>query len=151
MRAIIHTDISLYFPIPEKFQLSYSHGLSEIATVFFKKLRYDTLMITKDDIANLAHLARIEVPEGDMEKLARDMDGILGYVGEVSVAVKESRAGLGEEKDSEGGEKVGVQVGLLKNVFREDVPDHEKGEYTEAILANAPAREGNFIKVQKIL
>lgn len=102
-------------------------------------------MITTDDIKRLAHLARIDVPEGEMPKLAKDMDEILAYVGEVSAAVK------GGESDGTSSEELGVQVGHLKNVFREDVPDHEQGEYKEAILANAPAREGNYVKVKKIL
>lgn len=100
-------------------------------------------MITKDDIKNLAHLARIEVPEGEMGKIASDMDEILRYVGEISVAV-------GQGKKS-GSTEPGVQVGFLKNVFRDDVPTTERGEYTEDILANAPAREGNYVKVKKIL
>ena len=96
-------------------------------------------MITKDDIKNLAHLARIDVPEAEMEKLASDMDGILAYVGEVSAAV------------GKGSAAEGVLVGFLKNVFRDDILAHEKGEYTKKILANAPAREGNYVKVKKIL
>jgi Asp-tRNA(Asn)/Glu-tRNA(Gln) amidotransferase C subunit len=35
--------------------------------------------------------------------------------------------------------------------MREDVPENKTGEYTEAILQNAPAREGNWLKVKKIL
>jgi len=101
-------------------------------------------MITADDVGRLAHLARIEVPEGEIAKLAKDMDEILAYVGEVSKAARED--GL----PSLGG-GIGVQVGHLKNVFREDVPTCEPGQYTEDILANAPAREGNYIKVKKIL
>ncbi|MCI0542504.1 Asp-tRNA(Asn)/Glu-tRNA(Gln) amidotransferase subunit GatC [bacterium] len=97
-------------------------------------------MITTDDIKNLAHLARIEVAESEGEKLAKDMDEILAYVGEISAVVEENKSAEGA-----------VSMGSLKNVFRDDAPSHEKGEYTESILANAPAREGNYVKVKKIL
>jgi Asp-tRNA(Asn)/Glu-tRNA(Gln) amidotransferase C subunit len=40
---------------------------------------------------------------------------------------------------------------LLRNVMREDEPTNHSGEYTEAILQNAPAREGDWLKVKKIL
>ena len=41
-------------------------------------------------------------------------------------------------------------VGVL-NVMREDKDPHEAGLYTEKILEQAPAREGDYIKVKKIL
>lgn len=100
-------------------------------------------MITIDDIKNLAHLARIEVAESEGEKLAKDMDKILAYVGEISAVVGEG--------GGKGSEEIGVQVGFLKNVFRDDLPAHEKSEFTESLLANAKAREGNYVKVKKIL
>ncbi len=95
-------------------------------------------MITSEDIAKLAHLARIDVPENEVEKLAKDMSGILEYVSEVSTAVKE----LGDEAPV---------VGEWHNVFRADEPAHEPGEYSKEILANAPATEGGYLKVKKIL
>ncbi len=107
-------------------------------------------MITTDDIKNLAHLARIEVAESEGEKLAKDMDEILAYVGEISAVVGDGeRKGDGEVGLPAG--RHGVQVGFLKNVFRDDVLSHKKGEFTESLLANAPAREGNYVKVKKIL
>jgi hypothetical protein len=48
-----------------------------------------------------------------------------------------------------GGETLNNPV--LKNVLREDVPTNKDNEFTEDILNNAPGREGNYLKVKKIL
>ena len=38
-----------------------------------------------------------------------------------------------------------------RNVMREDANPHETGLYTEALVGAAPRREGEYIKVKKIL
>lgn len=92
-------------------------------------------MITKEDIKNLADLARIEVSDAEMEKMAKEVGSILGYVGQI--------------KDLAGDMERHVPV--LRNVMREDVITVGEGEYTEKLLNNAPAREGQYLKVKKIL
>jgi Asp-tRNA(Asn)/Glu-tRNA(Gln) amidotransferase C subunit len=42
-------------------------------------------------------------------------------------------------------------VGAVHNVYREDVVRHEPDQYTEALLAEAPDRQGRYLKVKKIL
>ncbi len=37
------------------------------------------------------------------------------------------------------------------NVMREDSNPHESGKYTETLLKAAPQREGQYVKVKKIL
>lgn len=95
-------------------------------------------MITQDDIQNLANLARIEVAEEETERLRSSMEGILDYISEV------------REVSSRQTEKT-PEAGVLRNVFREDGEPHEAGIYTEGVLANAPDKEGGYIKVKKIL
>lgn len=92
-------------------------------------------MITKEDIKNLADLARIEVGDAEMEKMAKEVDSILGYVGQI--------------KDSTGNTERDIPV--LRNVMREDEVTVGEGEYTEKLLNNAPSREGQYLKVKKIL
>lgn len=92
-------------------------------------------MITSEEIKKLAELARIEIGETEMEKLTKDVDAILGYVGQI--------------KDATG--NVSKNVPLLSNVMREDVVTNKEGEYTEKLLHNAPKREGAYLKVKKIL
>ena len=96
-------------------------------------------MISKEDIKNLANLARIGVTEDEIEKMTSEIDSILGYVGEVQkFGAKESGS---EERE----------IPNLRNVMRDDVVTNGKDEYKEKLLNNAPSREGNYLKVKKIL
>lgn len=88
-------------------------------------------------VENLAQLARIEVPEREQDKLAKDLESILAFVGQL----KEVDA----EVTTEG------RVGAVVNVMREDREPHESDIHTETLLAEAPARTGNYLKVKKIL
>ncbi len=92
-------------------------------------------MVNKDEVKNLANLARIEITEAEADSLTVELDSILGYVGQI--------------KDASSGETLNNPV--LKNVLREDVPTNKDNEFTEDILSNAPGREGNYLKVKKIL
>lgn len=91
----------------------------------------------KEDIERLATLARIELTEKEIATFTEEISSILGYVSEIE-----------EITGSEAGEKV---VGAVYNVLREDVPTHEPGAFTEDILSGAPEREGQYVKVKKIL
>jgi len=92
-------------------------------------------MISTEDITHLAQLARIEISGAEKENLTTEIDSILGYVSVI--------------KDTSGeSERV---IPPLRNVMREDVVEHTPRQYTEAILKNAPAREGDYLKVKKIL
>lgn len=92
-------------------------------------------MITPKDIKNLADLARIEISDTETESLTHEVDSILEYVGQIKNATGD----------------VEKMVPELHNVMRDDVVTNEPGQYTENLLANAPSREGNYIKVKKIL
>ncbi|MFZ2484358.1 MAG: Asp-tRNA(Asn)/Glu-tRNA(Gln) amidotransferase subunit GatC [Minisyncoccia bacterium] len=92
----------------------------------------------KEKVLNLAKLARIEIGNEEAESLSHEFESILKYVGEVKKATT--------EQHSNNLESVGVF-----NVMREDTNPHESGLYTEKILNQAPAREGDYIKVKKIL
>lgn len=92
-------------------------------------------MIEKKDIEKLALLARIEISEEEKEMFASSIESILGYVGQVTSVSETTEQTLP----------------LLRNVMREDEIRHGSGEYTEALLSNAPARDGNYLEVKKIL
>ncbi len=92
-------------------------------------------MVNKDEIKNLANLARIEISDTEAETLTSELDSILGYVGQI--------------KDASSDDEPIIPV--LKNVMREDDPTNKDNEYTEDILGNAPSREGRYLGVKKIL
>ncbi len=94
-------------------------------------------MISLKDIEKLADLSRIALAPEEMESLRKSMDSILGYVEQVNKV----SADAGSEK----------KTGLLRNIMREDSNPHESGIYTEALASAAPKREGDYVKVKKIL
>lgn len=93
-------------------------------------------MISTTEIEKLAALARIKLTPAENESFTTQIDAILGYVDQL----KSVTVGTATDTTSS-------QV----NVFREDTTPHTPGEHTEALLSNAPAREGQYVKVKKII
>jgi aspartyl/glutamyl-tRNA(Asn/Gln) amidotransferase C subunit len=79
----------------------------------------------------------IAVSAEEKESLRKSMDSILNYVEQVQKVSKD----LGSER----------KAGLLRNVMREDNNPHESGIFTEVLLSAAPKRDGQYLKVKKIL
>ncbi len=104
----------------------------------------------KKDIEHLAQLARIELSEEEKELLLKDTERILDFVNQVS-ALDLPRA----ESSAE------ARVGAVYNVMRSDGAaegeprqgrePHERGMYTDELLAAAPDTERGYVKVDKIL
>jgi aspartyl-tRNA(Asn)/glutamyl-tRNA(Gln) amidotransferase subunit C len=91
----------------------------------------------KEDIEHLAKLSRIAVTEEEATALAEDITSILGYISEI--------------EEITGGEGVTKEVGTLYNVMREDAEPHAPGLYTDDLLSAAPDRQGQYVRVKKIL
>lgn len=94
------------------------------------------MKITQETIQTVANLARLNLTEGEKEKLTTEMAGILAYVDKLN------------ELDTEGVEPT-QHVLDISNVLREDVtgPSFPR----EKILANAPSREDGCFKVPKVV
>lgn len=93
-------------------------------------------MISREDIKKLASLARIKLSAEEETNLAKDMDNILGYVQQI--------------QEVSGGVETSTKE-YNRNVFRDDQHPIESGIHTEAILAEAPERKENYVKVKNIL
>jgi aspartyl-tRNA(Asn)/glutamyl-tRNA(Gln) amidotransferase subunit C len=91
----------------------------------------------KEDIERLATLSRIALTPKETEEFAEDITSILGYVSEITEIT-----GTGD---------VEKKADALFNVMREDTEPHAPGLYTEDLLNAAPEREGQYVKVKKIL
>ncbi len=87
------------------------------------------------DVRALAVLARIEVPDAELEKLERYIPDILKFVETIQKADVSNVAPTPE----------------LRNVMREDGEPHESGIYTEKLLAQAPERQGNRLAVKQVI
>lgn len=94
-------------------------------------------MISNEEVRKLAALARIHVEESEIEGLREDMNSILDYVGQV----KEVAGGLEED----------TEIGPLKNVMRRDEDPTNHGAFSKELIAEFPDKEGDYLKVKKIL
>ncbi len=92
--------------------------------------------ITKEDVAKLAELSRIEMNEVETEKLAGEIDGILGYIDQIKNAGAEYADGVG----------VGPH-----NVLRDDSNPHESGLHKAELIGQAPDNDAEYLKVKNIL
>ena len=92
--------------------------------------------ISRDEVAHLARLARLQLPDDELEHYASQLDVILGAVARVSEVAGQDVAPTSHPLP-------------LTNVFRDDVVRPSLG--AEAVLAGAPAAEEGRFRVPRIL
>ncbi|WP_374999709.1 Asp-tRNA(Asn)/Glu-tRNA(Gln) amidotransferase subunit GatC [Aeromicrobium sp. CTD01-1L150] len=96
--------------------------------------------ISREDVAHLASLARIDLSEAELEQLGAELPDILAHVATVQEAVQEPGAGDAEAMS---------HPQPISNVFREDVVT--PGLSPDEALAGAPAAEDQRFLVPRIL
>ena len=94
-------------------------------------------MISRDDVAKLADLSHMAVADTELEKLAGEMDSILGYISEIDKLTAEEP----QEREK----------ATPHNVMRSDTVTNEPGSYSERLLNEMPERDGDHLRVRKIL
>ncbi len=88
-------------------------------------------MVSKEELINLATLAKLEISDQDVDKLLADMEKIIDFANQInSASVSEV------EFDS---------VNNLQNVYREDVVSRSYSQ--EDILKNAKTVEDGFFRL----
>ena len=92
--------------------------------------------ISLEQVRHVSRLARLELAPDEERRLQIDMSEMLGYVDKLN------------ELDTDKVEPT-AQVGESGTPVREDVVTNHPA--ADAMLANAPAREGFFFKVPKII
>lgn len=97
------------------------------------------MKFTEADLDNLSSLARIDVASEEKQKMLVDMQTILGYVSEIN-SIDEERITNNEERED-----------TIFNVVREDVVTRETGSNTNVLLAEAPATEDGYVKVEQVM
>ncbi|MBI4067845.1 Asp-tRNA(Asn)/Glu-tRNA(Gln) amidotransferase subunit GatC [Candidatus Kaiserbacteria bacterium] len=90
----------------------------------------------KVDIKALVDLARLEIGEEDMKKLAEQIPAILSFVTRIQEV-----ATSGETDTNP----------AHKNVMRDDTDAYKPGVFTEALLKAAPRREGDYVRVPQVI
>jgi aspartyl/glutamyl-tRNA(Asn/Gln) amidotransferase C subunit len=95
-------------------------------------------VISKEEIAKLAELSRIELGDGEVEALQKDISNILDYVGQISAFPGAA----------------GKEVPAHHNVMRDDVPyakDSPLLGAREDVVVAFPKQERGYNVVRKII
>lgn len=92
--------------------------------------------ITEQDVRHVAKLSRLSLSDEQVHHFTEQLEAVLEYIGKLN------------ELDVEGVEPMAHPLDIT-NALREDVPGEALSE--DAALANAPARDGAFFKVPKVL
>jgi aspartyl-tRNA(Asn)/glutamyl-tRNA(Gln) amidotransferase subunit C len=94
------------------------------------------MSVDADTVRRIAHLARIKVADDEVEHLRGELNAILAFVEQLS------------QVNVDGVEPM-TSVTPMQMKKRPDVVTD--GGDVEAVLANAPAREGDFFLVPKVV
>lgn len=94
--------------------------------------------ISREEVEHIAELSRIELSEDEVQKFAREISDVLGYVRQL------------QEVDTEDVEPI-AQVTGKTNVFREDEMVDCGDEAKGLIMRNCPDSQDGYIKVKQIL
>lgn len=93
-------------------------------------------MISKEEVVKIANLARLELTEKEIEKMQKDLSSILDYFNLLKKAPKlELRPASAESF----------------GVARKDEAIPQKREVVQKIIASAPDKKDDYIKVKTIL
>jgi aspartyl-tRNA(Asn)/glutamyl-tRNA(Gln) amidotransferase subunit C len=87
-------------------------------------------------VRRIAHLARIALDDDEIEPLQRELNAILAFVEQLN------------EVDCAGVEPMTSVTPMQMKKRKDDVTD---GGIADDILRNAPAREGNYFAVPKVV
>lgn len=94
------------------------------------------MKLTREEVQRVATLARLRFNPAEEERLTEQLDKILQYVETLN------------RLDTSQVEPF-VHAGDMTNAFRDDRVTNQPD--VDALLANAPARDGTFIEVPKII
>ncbi len=94
------------------------------------------MALGKAEVQKIARLARIAVKDEELEPLARELSGILGWVEQLG------------KVDVEDVEPMTSVVAMSLPMRKDEVTD---GGHPEDVLANAPERSGGYFVVPKVI
>ena len=94
------------------------------------------MSVDQATVKRVARLARIKVPDGDLPRLAGELNSILGWIEQLN------------EVDVSKVEPMTSVVTMKMKMRSDEVTD---GHYPQKIIANAPAQEYAFFMVPKVV
>jgi aspartyl-tRNA(Asn)/glutamyl-tRNA(Gln) amidotransferase subunit C len=93
------------------------------------------MSLSLDEVRKVARLARLELAEADLPRMAEQLNRILGYVDQL------------QQVDTDGVEPLAHPL-PVRNVFRDDEPAPSLP--LDEALKNAPARVGDYFGVPAV-
>ncbi len=93
-------------------------------------------MISKEEIKHIADLSRLELSEKEVEKMQKDLSSILDYF----ILLKNTPK-----------LKTDIKIGGDLSATRKDEVELRDNGIAEKIIAGAPDKKDNYIKVKAIL
>jgi aspartyl/glutamyl-tRNA(Asn/Gln) amidotransferase C subunit len=105
---------------------------------------------TKDDIEKLASLSRLALTDAEKDGFAKDIGGILAYVGQIQ------EVAAGADIAAHRTDKANYPIEFARrNVMREDVADKGTGDElnpdARVLIDAAPRHTAEHVQVKKIL
>ena len=90
-----------------------------------------------DDVKKLATLARLAIPEAQLNERVAEFDRVVSYIGQLDeLALDVSGT---------------PEVPLLHDVYREDGEPTPSGTWTEKLTSSFPDRSGKYLSVKRII
>lgn len=96
------------------------------------------MMISKEEVVHIVHLARLELSESELKKMQNDLATILEYIK------------ILEKADVSQVEPTFSSL-TTKNVFKDDQTEKAREKVIGSMLSQMPAKEGGYLKVKEIL
>lgn len=94
------------------------------------------MSLDNDTVRNIAFLARIKVPDEELDHLVNELSGIIGWIEQLN------------EVDAAGVEPITSVVEMSLYRRKDEVTD---GSCQDRVLANAPERVDGFYAVPKVV
>lgn len=96
------------------------------------------MAVTIDDVKKLAELSRLALSDSELEKLRTEIESIVSYIDAVQKVPMPEGVNASPHLD-------------LVNVMRSDEHTHESGVHSEDLKAQFPDKDGDYVRVKKIL
>ncbi|MCG8642088.1 MAG: Asp-tRNA(Asn)/Glu-tRNA(Gln) amidotransferase subunit GatC [Desulfobacterales bacterium] len=94
------------------------------------------MIISRDEVRKIAHLARLEIDDSQTDKMAEQLSDILGYIDKLKDVNVE-------------GVELASDAAFMNNVLREDEVKPSPGP--GVTLANAPERDDDYFTVPRVV
>lgn len=96
------------------------------------------MAVTADDVKKLAELSRLALTEAEVQQLGGEIESILAYVAEIQKLPLPEGVTASPHLD-------------IMNVMRDDAHPHEGGAHSKEIVDQFPDKDGEYLRVKKIL